>query len=194
MFLLDVEHNNNLYMKKITLLLVFTSLLCTSCSKEENSERKLEYLTVRVTSDDSETPSGIVSLFYLCSGNSYDFNGYDLKEPPNVANGEMVYAVTNHDERIFPISKFGGDKLITSSNKDCSIGSFFWNSLSTIYGTPLINGKYVIFIKLSCGKYPRCYKVLTIDGNKMVNVHIPSASDYSECVTAEWQVSDYPQQ
>ena len=96
MLLLVRERNDGLYMKKITFLLVFTSLLYTSCSKEESRERELEYLTVRVTSDDSVTPDGIVSLFYLCSSDNYDFNSYDLKDPPNVINGKIVYAMTSH--------------------------------------------------------------------------------------------------
>jgi hypothetical protein len=178
-------------MKKYLFIIGFVALLLfISCSKTNDvKEKKIDFIQVKVTSDDSSTPSGIVALFYL--GND-TINKYSLEACPNIAgygSDRIVYARRNDEELIYPISHVGGDELFSSENY--GVCTFYWNELSWLYGMPQVNGKYVIFIKLDCGKYPRAYKEFIIDGNKSINVHIPSASDYSDCVNADWKITDY---
>jgi hypothetical protein len=177
----------------LVLLIVLLCLLFSSCSKAgDDTENKLQFVQVNVTSDDSNTPTGIVALFYLGSSKDYAFASYDLKECPIVASsasGKIIGAYRNDGEQLFPISDVGGNKLLSVGNK--GVCTFYWDNLSTLYGTPQAGGKYAIFIKLNCGNYPRAYKVITIDKNKKIDVHIPSASKSSECVEANWNMTDY---
>lgn len=162
------------------------ALLFAGCSKEEDDANELEFVQIVVTSDDKNPPEGIVSLFYL--------GDKDLKDCPSLTptSNSLVYAIRSDGESIFPVSGSRGDKLVHGIKETSSVCTFFWNNLRTIYGTPMPGDKYAVFIKLSVGKSARAYKVFTIDKNKRINVHLPSASEYSQCVNAEWNIIDYP--
>lgn len=159
------------------------SLLFFSCSSDENTSNndELEFIQIKVTSTDASMPKGKIALLYLGDKNL---------ESITVADGKIIGS-TGSNEYIYPVSKKTEGEDLVNGKDNYSIKSFYWNELSSLYGTPQPGKKYVVFIKLKEGKTPIAYKVFTISKNSSIDVHIPSASEYSEIVNADWKISDY---
>ena len=175
-------------MKKLSLLFLLPILLF-SCSSDDNepTQDQLEFIQIKVTSDDAIKPRGVISLFYL--GDDDDINHFSVWD--NGTNSTLVYALKDNGDKIYPISNENGNKLGGSTLENYSVVSFFWRNLSTRYGLPIAGKKYAIGIKINEGNYPVTYKVLTIDNNKKITVHIPSVTKIGEFVEAQWSIENY---
>lgn len=179
-------------MKKLLLLLLVVPLFISCGSGDEEKDgNNLEFIQVRVTSDSNATPNGNVYLFKV--------NGYDLvSDKPNSTSMEydpfLSYKYNNETRYMSAISATGskskGD-LIISEKYGSSVGSIFWDDLSSLYGVPKSGDEYILLVVLRTGKYERAYKRLTITKNSTISVHIPSSDDYSKYVDATWNISDY---
>lgn len=174
-------------MKKLLLLLLAFPLFiaCSSSSSDDDNKNELQYVRIKVTSDDAVSPTGIVALFYL---GDEDITNIYYVGSLGIWDGTVV-ATRGDGESIFPVSKISGDKTV--ANKDYSVHSFYWNELSSIYGIPQAGKKYAIFVQLGIGNKPRAYKVITIDKNKDIEVHLPSADKISQLVEANWIIKDF---
>lgn len=181
-------------MKKILFLLAMLPMfLFTACSSDDDEEQnnELEFIQIKVTSEDTPTPNGNVYLFKV--------SGYDItSDKPNRWTIDytpiLFYKYNGESETLFPISEYGkqskGD-LLLNEKEGCSVRSFFWYELSSQYGTPKAGDEYLIFIELRNGTYARATKRLTITKNSLITVKLPTCTDHSKFVEGEWTISDY---
>ena len=180
-------------------LYVFATLFViglTSCSKDDDGEESpsLDYIQIRVFSEDALAPNGNVYLFYV---ENY-INKISSMKPSTVIEWTPTISYTsNHESHIMtPVSKYGskykGD-LLCCDEEGYSVYSIYWNKLSTLYGTPKPGGKYVLMVDLRSPIFPKAYRELTISKNSIVEVHFPKLSNPYESgwVDAEFVVRDY---
>lgn len=181
-------------MRKILFILAtLPILLLTSCSSDSNNDNDegLEFIQVRVTSEDTPTPNGNIYLFKV--------NGYELdsEEPNSWAIKDtpvLFYKHNGESETMLPISEYGSQNkgnLLLDEKEGYSAYSFYWHSLSSSYGTPKSGDEYLIFIELRNGTYARASKRFVITKNSLITVKLPTCTDKSKFVDGEWSISDY---
>lgn len=187
-------------MKRFCFLFVgivfFMFSACSSGSDKEDEDDELEFIQLRVTSEDTPTPNGNVYLFKV--------NGYDIKsETPLFFNyGDIAYTPTltyksnGEDKTMIPISEYGkknkGD-LLLNENEKYSTHTFYWYQLSSIYGTPKPGDEYLVFIVLRGDTYAKTSKRFTVTKNSKITVKLPTCKEESRFVEGEWSISDYKQ-
>ncbi|MBQ6204164.1 MAG: hypothetical protein IJK46_08745 [Prevotella sp.] len=170
----------------------------TSCGSDDddspNNSSSLDFIQVRVYSEDVTAPNGNAYLFYV---DNYLDMIEDLR-PSTVLEWTptISYQYNRETKYMTPISKYGskykGD-LLVNENKGYSVHSIYWYELSTLYGTPKPGGKYVLMVDLRNGVYLKAYKELTITNNSIIEVHFPKASEKysSSWIDANFIVRDY---
>lgn len=169
-----------------SLFLLFAILFITGCSKDnDDNQKELQFIQVQISTENGTLPEGIVSVFYL--------NGYTINECPY--KNPVTEAAIAYDEKgkmVFPVSKLEGDKMHKSESNGYSVATFYWDKLSSaIYGTPLANREYVVFIQLTNNDQQRAFKKITIDKNKRIKVKLPSSTEKKKEVNAQWTIEDY---
>lgn len=178
-------------MKQI-LFTVMTVLLLLGCSKEnEEKSNELEFIQVKVTSEDTPTPDGNIYLFKV-SGYKIDSdrpNSWAIDNTPFLS-----YNYNGESKTMLPISEYGskhkGD-LLLNEKEGYSVESFYWNNLSSTYGTPTAGDEYLVFIELRNGTYARASKRFKINNNSQITVKLPTCTDKSRFVDGEWSIADY---
>lgn len=180
-------------MKKILFLMLLAPLFlsCSSDDDNEGKNDKLEFIQVKVTSEDAPAPNGNVYLFKV--------NGYALdSDKPNSWAVDytpvLSYKDNGESESMLPISDYGtktkGD-LQLNEKDGYSVHSFYWNNLSSKYGKPEAGDEYLIFIELRNGTYARASKRFVITKNSLITVKLPTCTDKSKFVEGSWSISDY---
>lgn len=180
-------------MKKI-LLLSLLSLTLYSCSNDEdNQQKELQFIQVRVTSEGNVTPSGNVYLFRI--------SGYDIKNyEPNCWIWEdtpLLFYKNRNGESDFmtPISDYGhsySGKLLKSPERNCSLHAIYWDDLKSTYGKPKAGDEYLLLVNLSERPYSRAYKRLILTENSKITVTLPPTdTGYSDFVEASWKIEPY---
>lgn len=155
-------------------------LALSSCSTDEPKISTLDFVRIQVTNQNVTVPDGYIYLFYL--------GDYDVTSVPRKID-DYVFAVRSDGETIYPVSPISDGKYKLGVSLDYSGRTFYWKELSTLYGTPK-SGKYLIFIKLTCDKFQSTYKVITINGNKLIKVNIPTSENFSEVVDSQWTITN----
>lgn len=178
-------------MKKISFLMM-AALLLVGCSKDsEEKDDGLKFIQIKVTSADTPTPNGNVYLFKV--------NGYNLEgDHPNSWTIDdtpfLSYKYNGESKTMLPISEYGskykGD-LLLNEKEGYSAKSFYWNNLSSTYGTPIAGDEYLVFIELRNGTYARASKRFKINNNSQITVKLPTCTDKSRFVDGEWSIADY---
>lgn len=164
-------------------LLGMLLLLLASCSKDDEKHTPLPFIQVKVTSDDAIQPEGFVSLFYL--------NGYEIAGCPNYRglsgyDNRWVYVETTDGKFVDPVTKGKGNELFIKEKDDFSVEAIYWDDNGFPYGIPPVGGKYVLYVQSFEGNHPRAFKEFVFDQSKKITVHLPSATEFGECVEATW--------
>lgn len=178
-------------MKKIQFLLLLFALVFTGCSSDDNeNDSKLDFIQIKVTSEDITAPNGYVYL--------YRVSGHDLtSDEPNIWGIEyspsLFYNYNGEKKIMLPISKNGtkynGD-LLPDKDNGYSVHSIYWSELSSIHGTPQPGDEYLVFVHLTNGNYAKASKRFTINKNSLITIKLPACEE-SQFVDAEWTISDY---
>lgn len=189
-------------MKKYLFLLAFgLPLFFGSCSTNDDDAKnkdELQLLQIRVTSKDIAEPNGNVYLFYV--NNYKNING-----KPSVAwwyeEPVPYYDYEKSDGtgyKIVPVSDWGkmsSGKLEQSGN-GYSVHTIYWNNLSSLYGTPLPGGRYIVCVFLKNEINTIIYsapisKEYILKKNSVITVHLPMCTDMSGYEKAKWSISGY---
>ena len=182
------------------LLVAILSFGFVACSKddEDNNDNSssLEFIQVRVYSEDVTAPEGNVYLFYVENyineiDNMHPFTR--LEWTPMISYTSRVDGKSSY---MSPVSKYGTKskgRLGVYPDKNYSVTSIGWSDLSSYYGTPKAGGRYVLYVALDDDILLKSSKELTISKNSIVEVHFPKASKKydSRWVEAEFIVKDY---
>lgn len=158
----------------------------SSCKDDDEKHTPLPFIQVKVTSDDAIQPDGFISLFYL--------DGYEIAECPGYKglsgyDDRWVYAETTDGKFVDPVTKGNGNRFYDFSEKyDYSVEAIYWDDYSFPYGIPPVGGKYVLYVQSFEGNYPRAFKEFVFDQSKKITVHLPSATEFRECVEATWKI------
>lgn len=170
--------------------LLFVTAICTSCSKDDEKEdEELEFVQIRVFSEDITAPNGQAYLFYV----ENNVDNIDNMKPSTLGDMYSPWIGYNRNLVMYPVSEFGkstSGQLMVNQKKGYSELIFYWRDLSTTYGTPS-PGRYVLFVSLSNGVYLRSYKELTITKNSIIEVSFPKANNTEYDVDANFVVKDY---
>ncbi|MEG2191445.1 MAG: hypothetical protein RRY05_08755 [Bacteroidales bacterium] len=169
-------------MKK--LILLCSLLVFLACSKDSSNETNdLEYIQIRVNSDDINIPNGDVYLFKV--------SGYTITNdtPIDMDNIPVSLSYISNGENSYMLSVSDKSSLYKSENY--SVTSINWEGLSSLYGTPKAGDEYLIYISLNNGTYARATKRFIITKNSIINVRLTTCKDYSKIVPATWTITDY---
>ena len=178
-------------MKKILFLMVFLSGLFVGCSDDGDEEEELLYLQVKVTGEDNKEIYGNVYLFYI-------ENHTNLQTPPRVNLIGDVYVPyipykgsDGDNHHMYPVSDWGKERdgELHNFGDGYSVETFYWDKLSTLYGTPKKGCKYALCVVLE--EYPHCYVYyeFTMEDRSVINMHIPDHDGYHEFIDADIEIT-----
>lgn len=183
-------------MKKILFVMAILPFFFASCSSDDDGDNAegLEFVQIQVTSEDTPTPNGNVYLFKV--------SGHEIEDdnPLFWDWGKMAYIPTlsyksnGESKSMLPISEYGKESkgdLLMNNDKGCSLETFYWDDLSSLYGTPKAGDEYLVFVALRNGTYAKASKRFVLTKNSIIRVKLPSCTDEAKFVNANWSISDY---